>query len=53
MSIYEDKLFVINHAYDKGGERVEVLDIVIDEKNILSNKFNLNITIYKNIRFAL
>ena len=27
MSLFQDNLYVINRAYDKGGERIEVFDL--------------------------
>ena len=33
MSLHENTLYVINHAYGKGGERVEVFDISLEIEN--------------------
>ena len=37
MSIYNDKLFVLNHAFNKGGERIEVFDILMNNTNKTNN----------------
>ena len=40
LSLHGNKLFVLNHAWEKGGERVEIFDIKTNDNNKLSLIYN-------------